>query len=335
MTFVGPMGLTVSDADLEASLLPAIAEVEQLLHDATRHDEELIAHASKHLILAGGKRFRPLLTLVCAHFGDPQAPGVVLAATVMELTHLATLYHDDVMDQALLRRGAASANAEWGNKVAVLTGDLLFAKATQLIAGLGAEAITIQAETAAELVTGQIRETLGPAKQEDPIAHYRAVVRAKTGSLIGTSCRLGALLSGAPSEVVTALAAYGAHLGIAFQLGDDVLDVVGDAAVSGKAPGTDLRQGIPTLPVLYARASASGGAADQRLNALLDQDMHCDDAAVAETLALLRVHPGLAQAQCDLAAAVAAARGALAGVPSGSARDALDALCDVAAHRVR
>ncbi|MFM7212658.1 MAG: polyprenyl synthetase family protein, partial [Actinomycetota bacterium] len=163
------LGLGVLDQDLEARLVAGMASVEVALRDAVRSDYPFVTEASRHLVQAGGKRFRPLLVLLAAQFGDPEAPGVVPSAVVVELTHLATLYHDDVMDEADLRRGAASANARWDNTVAILTGDFLFAKASDILADLGPEAVRIQARTFERLCTGQIRETVGPDAGADPV----------------------------------------------------------------------------------------------------------------------------------------------------------------------
>ncbi len=174
-----------------------MAQVEQELLAATAADDPFIAEAAGHLATAGGKRFRPLLVLLASQFGDPAAGGVVPAAVVVELTHLATLYHDDVMDEAPRRRGATSANERWGNAVAILTGDFLFARASEILADLGPEAVRLQAQTFQRLCSGQIRETIGPAPGEDPIAHHLSVLADKTGSLIATSARFGAMLSGA------------------------------------------------------------------------------------------------------------------------------------------
>ena len=195
--------------------------------------------------------------MLSAQFGDPYAPGVVPSAVVVELTHLATLYHDDVMDEADVRRGVASANARWDNSVAVLTGDFLFARASQILADLGPEAVRIQAEAFERLVTGQILETVGPRDGRDPIDHYLDVIAGKTGSLIAVAGRFGALMSGADESVVDILTQYGERVGTAFQLADDVLDIASDSHESGKTPGTDLREGIPTLPVLHLRSSAA------------------------------------------------------------------------------
>ena len=219
-----------------------------------------VTEAASHLLDAGGKRFRPMLVLLAAEAGDhPGADDVVTAACVVEITHVGSLYHDDVMDEAELRRGAPSANARWDNLVAILTGDFLFAKSSELTALLGADAVKIQAQTFGRLVEGQILETVPPTDDEDPLEHYLAVVAGKTGSLIATSARYGARFGGASPEIEEALAAYGEIVGSAFQLSDDILDIASDSVESGKTPGTDLREGVPTLPVIMARASKDPG----------------------------------------------------------------------------
>ena len=206
--------------------------------------------------------------LLAAEAGEhPNVDDVVTAACVVEITHVGSLYHDDVMDEADLRRGSESANARWDNLVAILTGDFLFAKSSELTALLGADAVRIQAETFTRLVEGQILETVEPGPDEDPLEHYLEVVAGKTGSLIATSARYGARFGGATPEVEQALAAYGEIVGSAFQLSDDIIDVASDSVESGKTPGTDLREGVPTLPVLMAQASTDPG--DARLLELL------------------------------------------------------------------
>ena len=199
---VSALGVEVNDAALEADLRAGLAAVEDMLHGAVKSDYPFVTETSRHLVDAGGKRFRPLLLLLAAQFGDPAAPGVVPAAVVVELTHLATLYHDDVMDEAVVRRGAPSANARWTNAIAILTGDFLFARASDILADLGPEAVRIQARTFERLVQGQIRETVGAEAGVDPVEHYLRVVSDKTASLIATSGRFGGMMSGA-SEPVT------------------------------------------------------------------------------------------------------------------------------------
>ena len=229
--------------------------------------DELFTEASRHSIAAGGKRFRALLVLLAAQFGDPKDPRVIQAAVAIELTHLATLFHDDVMDEAEVRRGHPSVNSRWSNSVAILTGDFLFAQASRILADLGPEAVRIQAETFNRLVAGQLAETIGPRPGQDPLDHYMHVITEKTGSLIATSGQFGALFSGAPAEVATRIAVACEQLGVAWQLSDDVIDIASDSAQSGKTPGTDLRQGVRTLPVLYAlrsTGSAGGGRIRRR-----------------------------------------------------------------------
>ena len=314
-----------ADPDLADSLRDGLAAVEVALRNAVKSDYPFVTEASRHLVDAGGKRSRPLLVLLAAQFGDPTAPGVVPSAVVVELTHLATLYHDDVMDEAALRRGAVSANARWDNTVAILTGDFLFARASDILADLGPEAVRLQARTFERLVTGQIRETVGPAEGLDPVEHYLSVLADKTGSLIATSARFGALLSGAGEAAVDILTRFGERFGVAFQLSDDLLDVRSETTESGKTPGTDLREGIATLPVLLVRRDAR--AQDGRLLALLDSDLE-DDTDHAEALQLLRAHPALSAAQAEVERWADAARAVLDPLPDVPAKDALAALCD-------
>ncbi len=192
---------------------------------AVKSDVPFVTETASHLVEAGGKRFRPMLVVLAAQFGDAHAPGVVPSAVVVELTHLGTLYHDDVMDEAAIRRGAPSANARWTNTIAILTGDFLFSRASDLLADLGPEAVRIQARTFERLVTGQIRETVGPLDDEDAVEHYISVLADKTGSLIATCGHFGALLSGASDEIVDVMTRFGERIGVAFQLSDDLLDV--------------------------------------------------------------------------------------------------------------
>jgi heptaprenyl diphosphate synthase len=290
---------------------------------------DFVNEAARHLLDAGGKRFRPLLVLLAAEYGDPDAPGVVPAALVVELTHLATLYHDDVMDEADLRRGAASANARWDNSVAILTGDFLFARASDIVADLGPEAVRIQAQTFSRLVQGQIRETVGPRDAEDRLAHYLSVVADKTGSLIATSARLGAKMAGATGDAEAVLTSFGEQIGTAFQLSDDIIDIASETGESGKTPGTDLREGIPTLPTLLAQRSRD---ADPRLVALLSGPI-TDDGEHAEALTMLRAHPAMDGARDEVQRRADAARTLLGRLPDGPATQALHGLCDLVIHR--
>jgi heptaprenyl diphosphate synthase len=324
---------TISIPDLDEGLTDAVrtglAAVEEGLADAVRSRDALLDETARHLLAAGGKRFRPLMVLLASHLGDPEARGVVPAALVVELTHLATLYHDDVMDEADRRRGVPSANARWDNTVAILTGDFLFARASEIVADLGPEAVRLQSATFARLVRGQIRETVGPAADEDALEHYLAVLADKTGSLIATSARFGAWLSGAPADQVEVVTRFGECIGVAFQLADDVIDVASEGAESGKTPGTDLREGVPTLPSLYARRSTA--AQDARLVELLSAPVA--EADVDEALALLRAHPAMDEAQREVQRWADRAQGELVALPDGPARRALEQISNAVVTR--
>jgi heptaprenyl diphosphate synthase len=324
------IGPWLPEGALGASLADGLGRVEAALTGAVGSEHPFVREAAGHLMAAGGKRFRPMLALLAAQLGDPERPEVTSAAVVCELTHLATLYHDDVMDEASVRRGAPSANSRWSNSIAILTGDLLFARASDLLADLGPEAVRIQAQTFERLVTGQIRETVGAEAGVDPIAHYLDVLADKTGSLVATSARFGARFAGLEEPLVAELTAFGEEVGVAFQLSDDLLDIVSQGGTSGKSPGTDLREGIATLPALFALGDDTPG--DARLRELVARPV-TDDEEHAEALALLRSSTALERANDVLAQYADRARARLATVPAGDVRDALSALCDYVVTR--
>ena len=326
------LGVEFTDPDLEESIARGLDEVEDLMRASVKSDYPFVTETSRHLVEAGGKRFRPLVVLLSAYFGDPGAPGIIPAAVVVELTHLATLYHDDVMDEATLRRGATSANTRWGNTVAILTGDFLFARASDMLADLGPRAVRIQARTFERLVHGQIRESVGPEPGVDPVEHYLRVLSDKTGSLIGTCARFGSMLAGADEPTVERLSRFGERIGVAFQLADDLLDVAAEAGQSGKTPGTDLREGVHTLPVLLALRSAAPG--DARLRELLTGDLSGDHRR-AEALAGLRVHPALGEARRIAVGWAEEASQALQPLPDVPAKAALQSVCRAIVDRNR
>ena len=323
------LGIPNLDADLERQLSSGLNQVEELLSSHIQGDYPLVVETSRHLVEAGGKRFRPLITLIASHFGNGQSRQVIEAAVVCELTHVATLYHDDVMDEAPLRRGVESANNRWGNTVAILTGDYLFSKASDLLADLGPEAVRLQAKTFERLVIGQIQETQGPKNGADPLEHYLQVVADKTGSLIATSARFGAMLSGADASVVETLTKFGEKIGIAFQLADDVIDIASDSSQSGKTPGTDLKEGVPTLVTL--QIMKSNRSEDAALKKLLSAPM--DDVTVAQVIPQLREHQALKDARTQLHQLADEAKALLVSLPQGSARSALENLCDAIVDR--
>ncbi|HEU5484423.1 MAG TPA: polyprenyl synthetase family protein [Microlunatus sp.] len=315
------------EVSLETTVRSRLEEIESALLRVAEADSAMVTEAAQHVIAAGGKRFRPLLVILASQLlpGSASDDDVVRAALVMELTHVASLYHDDVMDEARLRRGSASANARWGNTVAILVGDFLFARASEVVAELGPDYVRLQARTFARLVQGQIAETVGPS-ETDPLEHYLKVVADKTASLIATSALFGAKVAGADPGVQRALLAYGEEIGTVFQLSDDIIDITSDE--TGKTPGTDLREGIPTLPtLLFRRMADPSSSLDVRLLELLDSDLAAD-AELAEALALLRAHPCLDEARAEVQRRADRARSFLADLPAGPARDALTELCD-------
>lgn len=314
-------------ASLEAQISAGLAAVEARLRAEIKSDYELADITARHLVEAGGKRFRPVLVLLCSQFGDPNAQGIIPAAVVVELTHLASLYHDDVMDEATVRRGTDSVNTRFGNTVAILSGDFLFARSSALLADLGPDAVRVQAETFERLVVGQLRETAGPQAGEDPVVHHLEVLADKTGSLISAAARYGCMMSGVDQELTNRLAEFGEALGMAFQLSDDLLDI--QSTVSGKSPGTDLREGIKTLPVLLALADES---TSPRLRQLLNKPL-TDDSEHAEALAALRAHPAMAQAREVLDQWTLKAQNLAGSFPDCDAKQALQFLCDSVANR--
>ncbi len=324
-------GVDFGDAAFAADVRDSVARIEQLMSDELGKADELMAEAVQHLFQAGGKRFRPLFTVLAASLGPrPDDPEVAIAAAVIELVHLATLYHDDVMDEAQMRRGAPSANARWGNNIAILAGDYLFATASRLVSLLGPEAVRVIADTFAQLVTGQMRETRGAAEHVDSVDHYLKVVYEKTACLIAASGRFGATFSGADDEQIDRLHRLGGIVGTAFQISDDIIDIDSDPDESGKVPGTDLREGVHTLPVLYALRDT--GPDSDRLRELLATPVERDE-DVAEALTLLRRSAGMARARETVAEYAAKARDELASLPAGPGRDALATLVDYTINR--
>ncbi|RIJ76109.1 polyprenyl synthetase family protein [Nakamurella silvestris] len=322
-------GIDLADPALAARVAEGLVAVEGLLDEELLSQFPFVTEAASHLMHAGGKRFRPMFTLVAAGIGPaPTSPDVITAAAVVELIHLATLYHDDVMDEAEIRRGAKSANARWGNSIAILTGDFLFAHASRLVAGLGPDAVRIIADTFAELVTGQTRETVGAAPGADPIEHHIKVLDEKTASLLDTCARYAGMFSGATEEQITSLRRFGRAVGVAFQISDDIIDIV--STDSGKTPGTDLREGVLTLPGLYTLASDPGS----RLAELVARPL-TSEVEVAEAVALLRESDGMKQALATLESYARTAAEALAELPDSPSRDALSSLSRFVVERTR
>ena len=324
------IGIPDIDPVLESEILAEMAEVEAFLREAIEGKYPLVIETSRHLVDAGGKRLRPLLVLLASQFGNPKAEGIIEAAVVCELTHLGTLYHDDVMDEAPLRRGVPSANNRWNNTVAILTGDYLFAKTSQLLADLGPEAVRLQALTFERLVIGQITETQGASEGKTQLEHYLSVVADKTGSLISASARYGAMISGADPKVMDALTKFGEEIGIVFQLADDIIDITSDSKESGKTPGTDLREGVPTLVTLFILESED--PADAELRKILSAPI-TDEVIVQEVIVKLRNHSALKKSRELVAKYGQSAQKHLETLPEGPAKAALVGLSQAVISR--
>ncbi|KXP12824.1 geranylgeranyl pyrophosphate synthase [Tsukamurella pulmonis] len=315
-------GVSLGSDEFAAGIRADLARVEQVIADGIAEADGCVIDEALHLFQAGGKRFRPMFTVLSGRIGGAPSDQVITAAAAMELTHLATLYHDDVMDEADTRRGAPSANARWGNSIAILAGDYLFARASAYGADLGPRAVGVIAKCFGELVTGQMLELKG-AGEGDPVQHYLDTIWGKTGSLIATCGLLGALHGGADEETAQRMYRIGAAIGMAFQISDDIIDISSIAQDSGKTPGTDLREGVFTLPVLYALRD-EGPEAD-RLREILVGPV-TDDALVDEAIELLGRSAGMKQAQATLARYADEARTELAELPESEPRSSLESL---------
>ena len=320
----------VVDKALLKKIQSGLEQVEVQLLEAVTHTDPVANVTSRHLLEAGGKRLRPVLVLLGAALGDDSKDEVTKAAVVVELTHLATLYHDDVMDRAPMRRGVPTAHEVWGNSVAILTGDLLFARASQIVSRLGGKALSLQADTFERLCLGQLHETMGPQDGEDPIAHYIQVLADKTGSLIAASAELGVVYGDGPDEYREPMRIYGEKVGVAFQLIDDVIDIVSDE--SGKTPGTDLRAGIPTMPTLLLRAHAATDPKARELVEIIDAGLE-DDAQLALAVSKLREHPALEEAYQLAKTWATDAVAALAPLPDSPVKDALRVFAEAVVDR--
>ncbi len=311
-----------------------LAEVEEGLLREVAFADDMADVTSRYLLEAGGKRIRPVLTLLTAQLGEGNNPAVITAAQAVEITHLASLYHDDVMDEAEMRRGVPSAQNVWGNSVAILTGDLLFARASKLVAGLGEGAIKLQADTFERLCLGQLHETIGPRPGDDPIEHYLQVLADKTGSLIAAAAQMGVIFSNAPEELSAPVVAFGEKIGVAFQLIDDVIDLA-EPEETGKAQGTDLRSGVATLPLLFLRRAALTDPEAAALLARIERSVGADtdDPELAEAIAELRAHAVTAETLDEARRWAAEAVAALAPLPEGPVKLALTKFAEAVVER--
>ncbi|MBA3690688.1 MAG: polyprenyl synthetase family protein [Actinobacteria bacterium] len=323
-------GLEAPDTTLEAEIRPRLDLVERELEKSVHVESSgLLTETSSYLIAAGGKRFRAMLVLLAGYLGDPSDPRLISGSVAIELVHLATLYHDDVIDEADARRGAPSANVRWNNTVAILTGDFLFARASEISTDLGTDICRLLARTIAVLCDGQIREVDSSAKVDQPESNYQEIIRRKTASLIATSCRLGGMLSGATPEHTDTIERFGDALGMAFQLSDDIMDITASEPELGKEPGSDMRMGVYTAPVLHALAHG-----DRRGElARLLQHGPPDGEALERALEIIRSDGSIEHARRAVTAEVVRAKTLARSLPEGKARSALIQLASFLAAR--
>jgi heptaprenyl diphosphate synthase len=323
-------GLEAPDATLETEIRGRLDLVERELEKSVHVESSgLLTETSSYLIAAGGKRFRAMLVLLAGYFGDPTHPRLIPGSVAIELVHLATLYHDDVIDEADARRGAPSANMRWDNTVAILTGDFLFARASEISTDLGTDVCRLLARTIAVLCDGQIREVDSSAKVDQPESNYLEIIRRKTASLIGTSCRLGGMLSDATPEDTDTLEEFGDALGMAFQLSDDIMDITASQMELGKEPGSDMRMGVYTAPVLHALAN---GERREELARLL-QHGPPDGELLDRAIEIIRSDGSIEHARAAVTAEVARATGLARRLPEGAAQHALTQLAAFLAAR--
>lgn len=308
-----------------------LERTEHLLLEAVVSDDDYLTKIAQHLLLAGGKRFRPLLALLAAQFGSADDDRRLRAGTAVELIHVGSLYHDDVIDEADTRRGAPSVNANWSNTVAILAGDFLMARASEVAAThLSQESVRLLAATYAELVEGQTRELQLVDSLSHPVSAYERVIGGKTASLIRTSARLGAMAADAAPEVVEALSTWAWELGMVFQIADDALDLVASEETIGKPAGSDIREGTFTQAVLEAAHGPDG----EQICALLDRPRPFPEENVAEVIRLVRDGGYVDRALEAAMARVEKARRALDILPRGDTRQVLDNLGEYLVARV-
>ncbi|KAA9090060.1 polyprenyl synthetase family protein [Microbacterium radiodurans] len=310
--------------------------VETRLADELTVSDAIADATTRYLYEAGGKRLRPMLALITSQLGDGVTDDVVAGAAALEMTHLGSLYHDDVMDGADKRRGVPSAHEVWGNNVAILTGDLLFSRASQLMARIGERAIRLQADTFERLVLGQMHETVGAQPGDDPVDFYIQVLADKTGSLIAAAAQVGVLFSNGPEELAESVRVFGEKVGVAFQLLDDVIDLSADPEATGKVPGTDLRAGVPTMP--YLLLQRAGDADSRELARVIDDGVTRiaageDPEILDEPLARLRDAAVTAETRRLAERWADDAVAALDPLPSGAVRDALTRFAEVVVDR--
>jgi len=307
-----------------------LEKVEARLFEATTSDNEFLTEIAQHLLGAGGKRYRPLLAQVAAELGPDDGDGPVEAGVAVELVHVGSLYHDDVIDEAESRRQVPSVNANWDNTVAILGGDFLLARASEIAAPLGQEAVELLSRTYAALCEGQVLELQLGDDLEHGAPHYYRVIELKTASLIRTSARLGAMAAGASPEAIDAASLWGHEVGMVFQLTDDVLDLIATEEFLGKPAGSDIGEGTFTLPVLNALEGPDGG----KLRDLLTPPRPYSEDTVEQVIDLVRAGGYIEHALDETRQRIAAANAAISGLPSSSITEVFSRLGEFLLDRV-
>jgi heptaprenyl diphosphate synthase len=308
-----------------ATTAGALERIEVLLVESVRTDDAYLTEIASHLIVAGGKRLRPLVAAVAGQVGDdrnppsPASDAVLLGGIACELVHLGSLYHDDVMDEAETRRGVETVNAKWGNLQAILAGDFLLSRASEIAASLGTEVAALLARTIGRLCEGQIEELRHTYDTSRTEASYLSSIAGKTASLFGTAARIGGIVAGHERQVVDALTDIGHAYGMVFQMVDDLLDLTATQEQLGKPAGHDMVEGVYTLPVLRTLAEESSESA--RLRSLLGAPL--DTGQREEALAIVRSNGGLESAAATAREYVERAEAACSELPDGIATDAL------------
>ena len=308
-----------------------MARLEERLFEATTSDDAHLTRVAQHLLAAGGKRYRPLLAVLASEFGPNQDDRPIEAGVAVELIHVGSLYHDDVIDEADTRRGAVSANTNWTNTVAILAGDFLMAKASEIAAtSLSNESVRLLAATYAELVEGQMQELQLDFDTDHGLTEYETVISRKTASLIRTSARLGAMAADADDRTVEAITSWAHEVGMVFQLADDVLDLVSTSEKIGKPAGSDIHEGKFTMPILLALE----GPDTDRIRKLLSESRPYPQASVDEVIDLVRSGGFIDVTLQEAHRRLAVAAEAVTRLPDVPARRVLDGLGSYLVTRV-
>ncbi|MDE2126885.1 MAG: polyprenyl synthetase family protein [Armatimonadetes bacterium] len=335
-TFLVPPCVGVSPAAFLEFVQPDLVRVEARLQEDVGREDRLVALVARHLLLAGGKRLRPAMVALAARAVEPDCDGARIAVigAVVEFVHMATLVHDDVVDDTATRRGKPTANAVFGNGAAVLSGDYILARAMRLLAIDGdLRLFRTVAEITAEMSEGEVMEIAATGRADLPIAEYTEIVRKKTAAFVEGCCRCGAVVAHADESTEEALGRYGYSLGMAFQIADDLLDYTGDPEVTGKPRGTDLRDGRATLPFLLAMPAATESERAQLLSALGNDRL--DEAGFHATFAILEEHGAFDRTRAEAREYVDQANQALSQLPASLSADCLTMLTEFVVQRDR